>query len=207
MIPPAGGSLVIIRHGLTEANRQEWLMGHQHDLPLLPESRRVARRAAATPAFATLAQQASCVWTSPLRRARQTASILAHPYGLEVRAVYGLIERDFGAYAGRPFSELAGDTDWQAVDRESHARPPGGGESLRDVECRVFATVLALHQSTPPVEHLLLVTHSVPFRLVNAALAGRRRFPLTEPIPPPLHLACYARTRLPQLAALLEAEP
>jgi probable phosphoglycerate mutase len=83
----------------------------------------------------------SAVLTSPLERARETATPLGERLALPVTIEEGLNEIDFGAWTGRSFDELAGDPDWHAWNDERAAGRPPGGEAMRDVQARVVQTI------------------------------------------------------------------
>src|SRR4030042_588396 len=103
---------LLIRHGESEGNR-EWRLQGQREYPNTERgrcqtealSRRLARR------------QVAAVYSSPLRRAWDTANAIATALGLEVRALPAVQEYDFG--------ELSGLT-W----REIHERAPAGAAAV-----------------------------------------------------------------------------
>jgi broad specificity phosphatase PhoE len=122
--------IVFARHGETPPNREGLLLGRA-DPPLTDRGRaqadNLARRLAA--------RSPTKVVTSPLRRARDTASPIAAACGAPVEIEERLIEIDYGEWEGRPFTAL----DADLVDRW-HRDPdlvPPGGESLVTVAARM----------------------------------------------------------------------
>src|SRR5262245_19291010 len=105
--------LYLIRHGATEANlaRPPLLQGCRHDLPLAPLG---IRQAEATRDFLAIRPVDSC-YCSPMRRAVQTATIVAAPHGLAPVPLEALTECDVGRWEG---------LDWETI----RAREP---ESFR----------------------------------------------------------------------------
>ncbi len=107
------------------------------------------------------------VWSSPLRRARQTAEC----FGRDVRVDERLREVDFGDAEGRTFDELA--ARYPEIARglaagESRIDWPGG-EPWSDLDLRVAAVWEALRSSGRDV---VVVSHGGPLRrLVLRALA------------------------------------
>ena len=76
------------------------------------------------------------VVTSPLRRCRETAEVIAAPWGMTVDDEPGLIEMDYGEWDERPLADLPRDV-WESWQRDPDFAPPGG-ETLRAVQdaCR-----------------------------------------------------------------------
>lgn len=178
---------LMIRHGRTAANVKGILMGRA-DAPLLPES-----IAEATQLGRTLSISApTIIHSSDQPRALRTAELIAHGLGTKPIADPHLRERDFGDYTGRLFADLAHDPAWPAIDTHYDQRPING-ESLNDVERRIFNRLRHLHDSTPTTSNIIVVGHSTCWRLVQAVLAGRRQDPFNEPIPEPLTVLEHPR--------------
>ena len=112
--------------------------------------------------------------TSPLRRTRQTAGIVAGELGLEPVVEPGVTEAAFGDWEGLTYAEVAaGWPDLLGRWQGSTALAPPGGESLDDVVARVLATtdrLVADHRGRTVV----VVTHVTPIRVVvrHALQAG-----------------------------------
>lgn len=189
--PP--GRLLLIRHGRTHANAGGMLMGHT-DSRLLPDAARQA-----TALGESLALTGPVVmYSSDQPRALSTAHRIAHPHHLRPVQDPALRERDFGIYTLTAFVDLARDPRWPRYDTHYDARP-ADGESLRDVERRIFTRLLYLHDTVPTPTTLIVVGHSTCWRLVEAVVAGRRHDPLDEPIPPPLTVLEHPRASLEAL--------
>lgn len=124
--------IVLVRHGRTEANAAGLLLGRA-DPALDPTGRDQAARIAG--ALAAEPARLAAVVTSPLRRARETADLIAAALEVPVEVDDRLIEIDYGEWDGRPLVGLSADvaTTWRA---DVTFAPPGG-ESLRDVGARV----------------------------------------------------------------------
>ena len=111
------------------------------------------------------------VLTSPLLRARQTASAVADAASVPLAVDDGLAETDFGSWEGMSFAEVMARwpdemTAWMA---DPGAAPPGG-ESFAAVAIRVNAALdrlLDAHQG----ETVVVVSHVTPIKtLVCRAL-------------------------------------
>jgi alpha-ribazole phosphatase len=94
------------------------------------------------------------VWVSPLQRSRDVGRVLAG-WGYRVHVDARLMELHFGAWDGRPWTQIAWDEveAWQA-DLLHHA--PGGGESLAMLAQRVQGFVADAQTTARP---RLVVTH------------------------------------------------
>ena len=102
--------LLLVRHGRPE--RLELADG-QADPPLSPLGQRQAEAAGEY----LSGEPIDAVWSSPMRRARQTADVIAARLGLPVEVHDGLAESDRGSASYIPMEELRADDDerWHAV--------------------------------------------------------------------------------------------
>src|SRR5215831_3105497 len=105
---PGRGTFFLLRHGATAWNRERRVMGRR-PIPLSEEGRAQVR--ALTPHLEGL--DISCVWTSPLVRARATAEIVAEALGVSVYDDPGLTEVDYADWEGKTFPELLRDDSYR----------------------------------------------------------------------------------------------
>ena len=138
-----------LRHGETETNRLGLITGAT-DIELNASGREQALAAVAR----VKALEVDAVYSSPLRRARDTAECIARAIGRPVTLVPGIAERGFGELEGKPRSLLV-----------RNATPPGG-ESLADFTARVLAAFASISGGGRP----LVVAHSGVFRVLCRAL-------------------------------------
>jgi broad specificity phosphatase PhoE len=94
--PDVSAQIYLVRHGETEWNKLRRLQGAT-DVPLNQTGR---NQAAELTKRLDLSQIARIV-SSPLKRAHETAEIIAQPYGLKVEIENGLIERSYGSFEGK----------------------------------------------------------------------------------------------------------
>ncbi|MFE9378461.1 bifunctional RNase H/acid phosphatase [Streptomyces sp. NPDC006855] len=168
----APATLLLLRHGETALTPEKRFSGSGGTDPELSAAGRgQAERAAEH--FAALGTVQEIV-SSPLRRCRETAAVVAARLRLGVRIDEGLRETDFGAWEGLTFAEVreryADDlTAWLA---SPDTAPTGGGESFSEVADRVAATRDRLvARSTGRT--VLLVTHVTPIKtFVRLALGA-----------------------------------
>jgi broad specificity phosphatase PhoE len=166
------GYLILVRHGATEANlhRPPWLQGQGSDVPLCELGRKQAGAAAA------LLQRLPVhrVVASPLRRARETAEIIAADLGhAEVELVPAIMECDVGRWESLDWDTIAQrDPEWYRQfmeDPAAHGYPEG--ESFADVHHRA-APAFDLLFDGPPGKLVVAVSHNVVNRTYLAAALG-----------------------------------
>lgn len=158
--------LVLARHAVT-AQTGPMLTGRAPGVDLSDEGRRQAE--ALADRLAGLAVAA--VYASPIERTTQTAQAVAARHGLEVRALDGVLEADYGEWTGQKLAELARTDLWKVVQRSpSLARFPGG-ESLAAMQSRMVAAldaVVAAHRG----ELVVVVSHADPIKAAIAHYTG-----------------------------------
>ncbi len=108
--------------------------------------------------------------SSDLRRAQETAEIVAAALGLRVRVDPDLREADVGTWSGRPHAEIQGawPDDYARVRAGDWDVRPGGGERRRDVRARAQEAVArACREARGP---LAIVTHLGVLRALSPGL-------------------------------------
>jgi broad specificity phosphatase PhoE len=154
-------TFLLVRHGDTDA-LQRILAGSQPGWVLNATGREQARRLGAQLSNWKL----DAVYTSPLERTRETAIELAAPHGFEPRDSEALREMNFGSWEGKSFADLKVEAEWLRFNQlRSEMRPPGGGESMSEVQSRVVNFVEQLcerHGNST----IALVSHAEPLRLL-----------------------------------------
>lgn len=118
----------LVRHGETDSNREDRFAGWSAD-PLNPRGREQAEAVARW--AARREERPVRVYTSPVRRAAQTARVLSDRLGTPVRRVRELHELEVGAWKGRTAAEVA--ERWPEAYRVWKERPH---EASRRVEGR-----------------------------------------------------------------------
>ena len=162
-------TLYLVRHGETEHNRRNIIQGGGVDSELNAAGRAQAE---------ALAQRLRSVsfdalYASTLRRARQTADILARPHEpLSRTHLHDLSEMDWGVFEGEPPSEER-DALMKALKSKwrdgAYDRAVEGGESIRDVQERAQRAIR--HILTREVGRtVLVVTHGRYLRVLLATI-------------------------------------
>ncbi len=147
-------TLFLVRHGETVDNARQIMQGQtQGELNERgrEQARQVARRLAG--------EKVDAVVASDLRRAVQTAEIIAEPMGLTVTTTPLLRERDWGSFTGRFIPDLRGET-W-----------PDDIESETELLLRARSFLLYI-EATYPGKRVVAVGHGIVNKAVLACYAG-----------------------------------
>jgi broad specificity phosphatase PhoE len=161
--------MLLLRHGQTPLSVDRRYSGHGD-----PELTELGHeQAAAAAARLAAVPDVVAVLSSPLRRARQTASAVAEATGAPLLVRDRLIETDFGGWEGLTFSEARArnpELHKQWLGSEDVAAPDG--ESFADVARRVDAEREAIVEEFAGAT-VVVVTHVTPIKLLlRTALEG-----------------------------------
>ena len=158
-------TLILVRHGQTDANAAGLLQGHA-DLPLNERGR--SQAAACSTALRATVDAGATVVSSPLVRARQTATMIAgHESGVIVDEAW--IELDYGSLDRLPTAEVPAAT-W-AQWRADLSFVPGGGESIASLGVRVRAACDRLAEAAGSGD-VIVVSHVSPIKAAVAWAIG-----------------------------------
>jgi broad specificity phosphatase PhoE len=196
--------ILLARHGESDWNVERRWQGHA-DRPLTVRGRRQAQALADRLAEIEL----DAVYTSDLRRARETAETVARAQSLEVHVRPALREVDVGAWSGLSREEA------RARFPQGFARWIGGspgwddGESYEEMSERVLGavrTIVADH----PEGRVLVVSHGGPIRAIHAAALGLdvHAYRRIRPVEPNARLSavCVEDGRLTRVCAAGEIQ-
>lgn len=157
--------LLLARHGETDWNRVGRWQGHA-DPPLNEEG----RRQAAVLAEQLAADGVEAVYSSDLRRAAETAAVVAQRLGLPVVEDPALREIDVGSWSGLTRAEV------EERFPDGHARWLRGeighdGETREQLAARVVPAIERI-AAAHPGQTVLVVTHGGVIRALRRHAAG-----------------------------------
>jgi broad specificity phosphatase PhoE len=159
-------TILLARHGETDWNREGRFQGHA-DPPLNDTGRAQAARLAVELADVELA----AVYSSPLRRALETAEVVAAAHDLTPIPLDALREVDVGSWQGLTRPEIETRFPDQFARWLDYEQGWADGETYEEMSQRVVAALLEL-----AVEHggkqILAVTHGGPIRAAFAFANG-----------------------------------
>lgn len=148
--------LYVTRHGETAWNVENKVCGVT-DVALTERGREQARALAER----VRERPVDRIISSPMKRARETAQIIAERCGLTVETDPRLREQDYGVYEGVDRR----DEGFLGNKRCFAYRYPGG-ESMMDVACRAYGFIQELKEKYPG-ENVLLVCHGGVCRVIH----------------------------------------
>ena len=157
-------TLILARHGETDWNRDGRFQGHA-DPPLNDRGREQARCLADMLAEVRL----EAIYSSDLRRAHETALVVATQQGLEVFVDPDLRERDVGEWSGLTLPEI----EERFPDELRRFRKEGVsvGETREALTERVVAAARRI-AAAHPSGRVLVVTHGGALRSLRHAAGG-----------------------------------
>ncbi len=151
-----------LRHGETEANANRMIAGSL-DVDLTPLGRDQAKKAA----LLLAREPITAIYSSPLRRARDTAAPVAGALGLALTIIPDVAERNWGELEGKP------------RDTRIRGTLPAGAEAGRDFVQRVLRGFACIQAEVP-----LIVAHSGVYRVLCRTLAiEETEGPVTNALP------------------------
>jgi probable phosphomutase (TIGR03848 family) len=171
-------TVILLRHGRTEANASGMLAGRTPGVHLDDLGRAQADEAAQRLAGVPLAELVS----SPLERCKQTARAVAARQATmarsrsAVRTDKALTECDYGEWQGRGLRDLARLALWKTVQTNPSAATFPGGESLAQMQARAVDAVrrrdAAVAAAHGPEAVWLAVSHGDVIKSVVADALG-----------------------------------
>lgn len=160
--------IYLVRHGQTLWNHAARYQGHT-DIELSE----TGRKQAYTLAQRLAREKIDAVYASDLKRALETANILAAPHNLPVKTLSELREINFGVWEGLTFDEIK--NKYQELAERWHISPATvkipGGETFGEVKERAYKVILKLAQRHDPGA-IIVVTHGGTIRTIICALLG-----------------------------------
>lgn len=160
----------LCRHGQDLDNKNGLLNGHR-DTVLSELGEQQARQVADTIKQSGVPYAA--IYSSPLRRANETARFIGEAIELPVRVLDDLIERNFGVLTGKPLSSIrayAGDDVFEG-DKVLYFLKVDGAETFDRVYTRAQKVLQLVHERHAG-EHVLLVCHGDIGKMIQAAQQG-----------------------------------
>jgi phosphoserine phosphatase len=203
-------TLLLARHGQSDWNAERRWQGHA-DRPLSERGRLQAEALAERLAEVDL----DAVYSSDLRRTRETAAVIAERKGLEVLELPELREVDVGSWSGLTRDE-ARERFPEAYERWRDGGPGWtDGETYEEMTARVLDAVWKIARSHAD-GHVLVVSHGGPIRAIHASALGMdvHAYRRMRPVEPNARLSavCIEDGRLtrlcpaPEIADLLAEE-
>jgi len=161
--------MLLIRHGESTWNQERRIQGN-----LDPGLSDEGKAQAALLAARLKGRPFTALYTSPLRRALDTAAILGEPTGLAPLPIDGLREIRLGEWEGRTAAEIritSGNLYDRWLDRPLDVSSPPGGEEIRAFQQRAVEAIESLRRSHIEGD-LLIVTHGGVIKVYLCHILG-----------------------------------
>jgi broad specificity phosphatase PhoE len=158
--------LILVRHALSVENERDIVNGYGTPGSLSPLGMKQAMR---TAEFLSK-ERVDAIFSSDLRRALQTAEIIASFHrGVPIIKSRDIRERDYGVFEGRPTRELFAAR--QSLGMERHEFRPEGGESFADIReraARFYDMLLGKYMD----RNVLVVSHGQMLSTLIGVIIG-----------------------------------
>lgn len=164
----------LARHGETEYNRCNQIQGRGIDVSLNDTGRRQAKAIAGHLRDINVHR----VFSSSLKRSRETAGIVANSFGLEVEPHADLDEMNFGVLEGRPISEIKSELQalhnkWKSGQVDYASKKGESPSGVLERAGRKIESIIREHQNM----NLLFVLHG---RLLRILLSHWLQYGLSD---------------------------
>lgn len=164
---PAATVIIMVRHGKTPTTGK--MLPSRTDSPHLNEvgqneALEVAKRLSKI-------GKVTAIYSSPLGRARQTAAPIGAILNKEIVIHKGLIDCDFGTWAGIQLDLLIKRPEWSTVQRAPSTFRFPNGESFAEMQTRIVSTLEELRRR----HHggvIICVSHADPIKAAVAHAMG-----------------------------------
>ena len=167
--------IFMVRHGQTDSNTAKRIMGQRIDESLNEEGKRQSEGLAKGIQDMTF----DVIFSSPLKRAAETAGILGREREAQIVHRDELKERDFGSLSGMTWAEAVAVAkrdleEFRMNDRgQKYDYRPWGGESAEDVKKRLLDFVGEIKKEYAG-KSVLIVAHSGIVRLAHHLFRKQR---------------------------------
>ncbi|MFH1662785.1 MAG: histidine phosphatase family protein [Chloroflexota bacterium] len=187
--------IILVRHGKTDWNKELRIQGGSSDTLLNEEGRRQAENAASR-----LSQRSiQAIYSSPLKRAMETAKIIARYHNLEVVVENSLREVEAGELEGVTSAEL-GKRFSEILTQDGVSYRVPGGESLVDLRRRSWDFIQNINRKHTDGE-LVVVSH---YFAILAIICSALMLPLSSITRFRLSTGCISIINLDEKEARLE---
>jgi broad specificity phosphatase PhoE len=159
--------LILVRHGETEWNRQRRVQGLSN-LAL----NETGKKQAIALARALSNKKVDAIYSSPLRRAQETARAIARFHKVGVKVIDGLKELDVGEVDGMTYEDMKiyhGEFFTRWMTDFTSVRLPGGGfiPELRDQCCTAIQDIVKNERKVENDDRVaIVVTHFFPLMCI-----------------------------------------
>ncbi|MGD0977378.1 MAG: histidine phosphatase family protein [Minisyncoccia bacterium] len=165
--------LFIIRHGETNYNKMGKTAGQVFNHPLNDKGIEQAKSISKN-----LPSEINAIFSSPLKRARQTAEIINKNYNLKIGLRDELMERNYGSLSGKTWEDMAKESGIPNLKEIDYAQKYDyhrfGGESINDVKSRLLNFIEYLNTNYKNGK-VVIVTHGGILKIMHNEFPQKER--------------------------------
>jgi phosphoserine phosphatase len=162
-------NIYLLRHGETEWNREQRAQGCSNDIPLsevgIKQAESVAKR--------LKNEKIDVVFSSPLKRAYQTAKMIANIHDKDVCINKEFLEINFGLWEGLNFQEIGERYPeiikiWRATPHLAEIPNAESLISLKERSMKKLNEILKEHEN----KNIAIVSHGITCKVLISAIMG-----------------------------------
>lgn len=170
--------LIVVRHGQSIGNREGIIQGKRGDFELTEDGIKQGEKAA----LVLKNEKIDAIYSSPLKRALQTAKIINKYHNLEINIKSGLAERDYGTFTGLKKNKLSPEQKEIFDKRHIEDFKLPEGECILDQKKRVREVIEEILEKNKD-KTILIVVHAGTKRCILREFAGLSQEDLSVKIP------------------------
>jgi len=136
----APADLVLVRHAVSTANDKGILAGRDNTIHLSDKGHQQAELLA----NALLALKIAAVYSSPIKRCRETMQPYLKTSGLNAAPLPGVQEMDYGKWSGRRLATLSKLPLWSSIQRKPSSVRFPDGESFNEMAARAIEALTSV---------------------------------------------------------------
>ena len=136
----APAELVLVRHAVSTANEKGILAGRDNTVHLSDKGHQQAELLA----DALLALKIAAVYSSPIKRCRETMQPYLKTSGLNAAPLPGVQEMDYGKWSGRRLATLSKLPLWSSIQRKPSSVRFPDGESFNEMAARAIEALTSV---------------------------------------------------------------
>ncbi|MCD4786198.1 MAG: histidine phosphatase family protein [Candidatus Eremiobacteraeota bacterium] len=153
-------NIYFIRHGESQFNKEGKLQG-QMDPPLSDKGEETASSLARDmkETFVSSGREINAIYSSPLKRAKETADAISGATGAPVRMAPNLQEIRLGDWEGRKISNIAKTPQFIQWRKNPQSITPPGGEEIKNFQDRAVTGIKKIIEDNSQNDNIIVVTH------------------------------------------------
>lgn len=161
--------IYLIRHGQTDWNIAGKIQG-THDIPLNETGRGQALKLAEAMDTRPVAK----IFSSPLKRAANTAAVIGERQNTEICSMKQLVEVEFGKWEGLTWAEIQKEypEEFKGWTVKPEMVSPPGGEVLEHIQGRCIGAWNEIRKITAGMEDVAIVSHGATLKHLFSFMMG-----------------------------------